>query len=145
LRRRQDRSLVHRSREMETGNNKRKSVKSQDEKAKRSRDRLMKKQGNDISAFLLRAKRDVDFWQSNQCADLRDFCRYAASHPSQFPMGLNDTPLVDAQDPNPLLESIPNLSEGFIDRISSRAHTEIIIPIALLLFLGERATCSART
>ena len=55
------------------------AVKSQDEKEKKKIDTEKKKQQLEISSFLLRAKRDEQFWLSGFCKDLQSFLAYTTT------------------------------------------------------------------
>lgn len=52
------------------------------------------------------------------CDDLREFHGYAMFHPGKFPVGPRNSPLAEAQVPTPSLDSIPKLSEGFIQQLA---------------------------
>ena len=105
--------------------------KSQDEKIEAQAKKKFKANQSQFAMFLKKAQIDKEFWASEYCKELREFCRHVDRNQSSFPMPLQDNPL---GDPEAIVDKLPAL-DNFIEKlknssISSESNAlEIMNPV----------------
>ena len=72
--------------------------------------------------ILLQARSNPAMWKSDFCDDLCEFYNFAVSHPTRFPVNMDDSPLPDKQTPDPSVDTSnpPLLTTGFISALAAK-------------------------